>query len=254
MIVTKINPTPIELTNEVYANFPARIPSPFDEFGDECDQEIESHKSALRQYILKHHIHVDESEAYGYKEFEWSASDVEEFEKLSDEYKEAQLDVCVSISGFILEIWDVPMKVAIKSARAIVKALPHSAKMRLVHVGTKYFSNPNDVRQISKGVKVTSGLLISTFGNIENVIYTALKDLDRSDYVNIAANAAINITLLFAGGGLALVLRTGKKSKQLYNLSHNIQKLNDAIERQRELEQRKNTNAKDIYSHSKYNH
>lgn len=249
MIVTKINPTPLDLTNEVYANFPVRIPSPFDEFGDECDQEIERHKSALRPYALKHRIHVDKSEAYGYKECEWSVSDVEEFEKLSDEYKEAQLDVCVSISGFILEIWDIPMKVAIKSARAIVKALPHSAKMRLVHVGTKYFSNPNDIHQISKGVKVTSGLFISTFGNIENVIFTALKDLDRSDYVNIAANAAINITLLFAGSGLAFLLRTGKKSKQIYVLSHNIQKLNDTIERQRELEQCKRSNATDVYSY-----
>lgn len=245
MIAYKMNSAPLHLTNEVYAHFPVRIPSPLQVSGEGYDQEIESHESTLRLYTLKNHIHVDESEMYGYKESEWSTLNEEEYEKLSDEYKEAQLDVCISISGFILEIWDVPMKVAIKSARAIVKALPHSAKMRLVHVARHYFSNPNDVGQISKGVKVTSGLFISTFGSIKNIIYTALKDLDRNDYVNIAANAAVNITLLFAGGGLALVLRTGKKTKQLYSLSHNIQKLNDAIEHQRELEALRGCNESD---------
>lgn len=248
-----MNTTPFHITNEAYASFPVRIPSPLEGFEEGNDQEIESHKSVLRLYVLKNHIHADESGKYGYNESDWTTSNEEEYEKLSDEYKEAQFDVCVSISGFILEIWDVPMKVAIKSARSIVKALPHSAKMRLIHVTTQYFSNPNDIGQISKGVKVTSGLFISTFGNIKNVIYIALKDLDRNDYVNIAANAAVNITLLFAGGGLALVLRTGKKTKQLYNLSNNIQKLNNAIERQRELESRKRSDATDIVFESKNN-
>lgn len=166
-------------------------------------------------------------------ESKWSKLDEECMDDLSDELKEAILDVCVGISGLLLDLMDIPMKVLLKSARTLVKALPHSTKMRLIHIASEYFSNPQDVVKVTKGVQLSSDLLISTFGGIKNLLLTAITDLDRSDFIRIATNATINITLLFAGTGLVLLIKTGKKTKQIYTLSNDMQRLNYYMHRQK---------------------
>ena len=153
------------------------------------------------------------------------------------ECQKAEFDVCVNVASVLFDLFNVPFAVARKGAMVLIKSMPWDAKVRLANIASEYFTDPGNIPKIAKGINIISELLIATFGDIGTVISIAFHDLNKKDYAIIAANIAISVSLLFASGGAALLIRLGLKTKAIYGITMSVVKLKK--ERNRHAKKRK---------------
>lgn len=138
------------------------------------------------------------------------------------ECQKAEFDVCVNVAAILFDLFNVPFATARKGATVLINAMPWDAKVKLANIAEEHFTDPGNVIKIAKGINIISEMIIATFGDIGTVIFVAFHDLSRKDYAIIAANTAISISLLFASGGTALIIRLGLKTKAIYGIAKSV--------------------------------
>jgi hypothetical protein len=150
----------------------------------------------------------------------------------------AEFEVSVNVASVLFDLFNVPFATARKGATALINAMPWDAKVQLANIAEEYFTDPGNIVKIAKGINIISEMIIATFGDIGTVISIAFHDLSRKDYAIITANIAISVSLLFASGGTALVIRLGLKTKTIYGIVSSVLQLKK--ERNRHSKKRKN--------------
>jgi len=163
-----------------------------------------------------------------------SHSDAKYKKSLCPDCKKAEVEVCINAASFIFDLFNVPYTVARKGARALIKAMPWEAKVRLANIAAKYFTDPGNLRKIAKGVNIICEMLISTFGDIGTVISISFHQLSKKDYAIIAANAAISVSLLFVSAGTAMLICLGLKTKTIYEMSMSVVNMKNEREKHKD--------------------